>query len=188
MLPLDQTVAYYGRNGDGIQVPFNFELLTAEWNARGLADFIDRYLAAMLLPTLPGARRSGVGTDAAPAAAGVAPARVPAFVTDGYRPVQADGDVLADLRSNGEQDWLVALNLGPDPARLAPPGVRLIGRVELSTHPDRDGAEVDGELILRGNEGLALPLPVVSRAAPGWGSRRRESGPGRRSAAAQARC
>src|SRR5215213_3957461 len=47
VLPVDATVAYYGVDGDGIQVPFNFELLTAEWDARGLAAFIERYLTAI---------------------------------------------------------------------------------------------------------------------------------------------
>ena len=47
VLPVDQTVAYYGTDGDGIQVPFNFELLTADWDARGLATFVDDYLAAI---------------------------------------------------------------------------------------------------------------------------------------------
>jgi alpha-glucosidase len=47
VLPLEQTVAYYGADGAGIQVPFNFELLTAAWEARGIAGYIDRYLAAL---------------------------------------------------------------------------------------------------------------------------------------------
>ena len=47
VLPLDQTVAYYGENGEGIQVPFNFELITADWDARGLVDYINHYLAAL---------------------------------------------------------------------------------------------------------------------------------------------
>jgi alpha-glucosidase len=46
-LPLEQLVAYYGTDNDGIQVPFNFELLSADWNARGIAGFVDRYLAAL---------------------------------------------------------------------------------------------------------------------------------------------
>jgi alpha-glucosidase len=86
--------------------------------------------------------------------------RAPALVTDWYEPVQADGDVLAYVRSDGQQRWLVALNLGTEPARLAPPGVRLAGRVELSTHPDRDGDEIEGELTLRGDEGLVLRLDL----------------------------
>src|ERR671918_1383469 len=41
-LPLETAVAYYGPDGSGIQVPFNFELLTAAWEARGIAAYVDR--------------------------------------------------------------------------------------------------------------------------------------------------
>jgi alpha-glucosidase len=47
VLPLEQTVAYYGGDGDGIQVPFNSELLSAPWDARGIAGYVDRYLGAL---------------------------------------------------------------------------------------------------------------------------------------------
>ena len=46
-IPLEQAVAYYGGEGDTIQVPFNFELLSAAWDAHGIAGFVDRYLAAL---------------------------------------------------------------------------------------------------------------------------------------------
>ena len=42
-VPLEQTVAYYGGDGGGIQVPFNFELLSADWDAEGIAGYVDRY-------------------------------------------------------------------------------------------------------------------------------------------------
>ena len=45
-LPLEQIVAYYG-DSDGIQVPFNFELLTTAWDASVIAGYVDRYLAAL---------------------------------------------------------------------------------------------------------------------------------------------
>jgi alpha-glucosidase len=44
-------MAYYGHNGSGLQLPFNFQLLSAEWRADKLADLIRRYES--LLP--PGA-------------------------------------------------------------------------------------------------------------------------------------
>ena len=50
-LPLDRLVTYYGRELGGVHLPFNFSLLEAPWNARAVADLIDRYEA--LLP--PGA-------------------------------------------------------------------------------------------------------------------------------------
>ena len=48
--------------------------------------------------------------------------RTPALQRGGYTPVEADGDLLAYLRTGDDDAWLVALNLGPGPARLALPG------------------------------------------------------------------
>ena len=263
VLPLEQTVAYYGADGDGIQVPFNFELLTAAWEAGGIAGYVDRYLAAlppgawpnwvlgnhdtprvasrvgpaqarvaaMLLLTLPGTpvlyqgdelglgdvpippdavrdpvaqlipghgrdpERTPLPWDAGPGAgfssgrpwlplgednrarhvAGqradpgsmlilhrrllALRRRTPALHGGAYHPVEADGDVLAYLRTgpDGER-WLVALNLGPAPARLALPGPERAGRVACSTSPDRDGSAVADPMELRGDEGMVVEL------------------------------
>ena len=46
-LPLERLVAYYGRDLCGVQLPFNFQLLQTRWNARNIADLIDRYEAAL---------------------------------------------------------------------------------------------------------------------------------------------
>ncbi len=46
-LPFDKLVAYYGRDLDGLHLPFNFALLSAPWKARHLAGLIDRYEAAL---------------------------------------------------------------------------------------------------------------------------------------------
>jgi alpha-glucosidase len=263
VLPLEQTVAYYGTDGDGIQVPCNFELLTGTWEARSIAAYVDRYLAAlppggwpnwvlgnhdvarvasrvgpaqarvaaMLLLTLPGTpilyygdelglrdvpvppeqlrdpiaalipgrgrdpQRTPMPWDTGPAAGftsghpwlplgpdhrtvNVAAQRydpgsmlalhrrllqlrrhAPALVSGGYQPVEADGDVLAYLRTWEDQRYLVALNLGPDLARLALPSLAA-GRVVLSTDPSRDGRPVGGRLDLRGDEGVVMTVPV----------------------------
>jgi alpha-glucosidase len=42
-LPVEQLVAYYGEDGLGCHLPFNFQLVTAPWNARGIATFIENY-------------------------------------------------------------------------------------------------------------------------------------------------
>jgi alpha-glucosidase len=261
-LPLEQAVAYHGAHGAGIQVPFNFELLSAAWEARGIAGYVDRYLAAlpagawpnwvlgnhdtprvasrlgpaqarvaaMLLLTLPGTpilyqgeelglvdvpippsqaldpiarlvpgrgrdpERTPMPWDAGPGggftsgrpwlplgqdnlALSVAAQRgdpasmltlhrrllglrrnAPALVTGGYDPVEADGDVLAYLRAAPGQRYLVALNLGPHPARLAVPGPAPAGRVAVSTVPDRDREAVGHVLELRGHEGAVVEL------------------------------
>jgi alpha-glucosidase len=62
--PLEQTVAYYGADGAGIQVPFNVELLTAAWEARGIAGYIDRHLA--YLRSAPGGARYLVAFNLGP--------------------------------------------------------------------------------------------------------------------------
>jgi alpha-glucosidase len=42
-LPVERLVAYYGVDLKGVQLPFNFQLLQATWNARGLARLMDEY-------------------------------------------------------------------------------------------------------------------------------------------------
>lgn len=42
-LPVERLVAYYGVDLKGVQLPFNFQLLHAEWNARGIARLINEY-------------------------------------------------------------------------------------------------------------------------------------------------
>lgn len=42
-LPIDRLVAYYGVDGAGVDLPFNFHLLSTPWNASAVADLIERY-------------------------------------------------------------------------------------------------------------------------------------------------
>ena len=69
--------------------------------------------------------------------------------------MDADGDVLAWLRTHGGARFLVALNLGPAPARLDFDGS---GEVVLGTLAGAGGARVGGTLELRGDEGLIVRL------------------------------
>ncbi|MDR4305416.1 DUF3459 domain-containing protein [Chelatococcus sambhunathii] len=46
-LPVERLVAYYGADLGGAHLPFNFQLILAEWRARGLARLIDEYEAAL---------------------------------------------------------------------------------------------------------------------------------------------
>lgn len=46
-LPLERLVAYYGRDGRGAHLPFNFQLVTEPWSARRLAEVIDAYERAL---------------------------------------------------------------------------------------------------------------------------------------------
>jgi alpha-glucosidase len=47
-LPVERLVSYYGTGLRGVQLPFNFQLLLTDWNARAVAAVIERYEA--LLP------------------------------------------------------------------------------------------------------------------------------------------
>jgi alpha-glucosidase len=46
-LPVERLVAYYGKDGTGCHLPFNFQLILAPWNARHIAGLIDAYEAAL---------------------------------------------------------------------------------------------------------------------------------------------
>ncbi|SEJ44933.1 alpha-amylase family glycosyl hydrolase [Paraburkholderia diazotrophica] len=46
-LPVPQLVKYYGTNGDGADMPFNFQLLSAAWNAGEIARMIRDYDSAL---------------------------------------------------------------------------------------------------------------------------------------------
>jgi alpha-glucosidase len=42
-LPVEQLVGYYGADGLGCHLPFNFQLVTAPWDARGIAAYVANY-------------------------------------------------------------------------------------------------------------------------------------------------
>jgi alpha-glucosidase len=46
-LPLERLMAYYGKDLSGAQLPFNFQMIFASWNARSLAAIIRDYEAAL---------------------------------------------------------------------------------------------------------------------------------------------
>jgi alpha-glucosidase len=46
-LPIERLMAYYGKQGEGVHLPFNFQLIEADWNARALHRLIADYEAAL---------------------------------------------------------------------------------------------------------------------------------------------
>ncbi|HEU0300620.1 MAG TPA: DUF3459 domain-containing protein, partial [Longimicrobium sp.] len=86
--------------------------------------------------------------------------REPALSLGGWAPVDADGDVLAYLRTHGASRFLVALNLGAEPAAVEFGGS---GSVVLSTLPDAASEPVRGAVALRGDEGVVVRLDRASR-------------------------
>ncbi|MBW3629540.1 MAG: DUF3459 domain-containing protein [Gemmatimonadetes bacterium] len=82
----------------------------------------------------------------------------PALEVGGFEPLEAEGDVLAYVRraEDGAEAFLVALNLGSTAHRLD--AAALAGVVAVSTHLDREGERVGGQIRLRPDEGLVIRL------------------------------
>jgi alpha-glucosidase len=69
------------------------------------------------------------------------------------------GDLLAYIRKLGTERFLMALNLGNDPHAVSfAAAVKNRGRIAISTHLDREGEVVDGDLNLRANEAVVLAI------------------------------
>jgi alpha-glucosidase len=83
----------------------------------------------------------------------------PALEVGSFRSVTAQGDVLAYLRRGreGEDSFLVALNLGSTPHEVSVPG-ELTGTVAVSTHLEREGERVEGPIRLGPDEGLVIRI------------------------------
>ncbi len=84
----------------------------------------------------------------------------PALEVGRFEPVEAEGDVLAYIRRawRAESDFLIVLNLGHRPHVLHRPPDAPEGTVALSTHLDRAGERVHGDLHLRADEGVIIRL------------------------------
>jgi alpha-glucosidase len=263
-LPVERLVEYYGAEESGVHLPFNFQLILAEWDARHIEGLIEEYesalpedgwpnwvlgnhdqhriasrvglaqarVAAMLLLTLRGTPTIYYGDEIGMTDVPIPPERVqdpfeknvpgkglgrdpertpmqwrpvehagfstvepwlpiaadfrgvnvevqredprsmltlhrrlielrrgePALEVGRYEAVQADGDVLAYARRAraGENDFLIVLNLGPEPHAFQVPLPFRTGTAVLSTHLDRDDEPVEAELHLRGDEGVVV--------------------------------
>lgn len=79
-----------------------------------------------------------------------------ALVEGRYQRVESHADVLCYERALDGERLLVVLNFSHEPARL--PMQARAGRVLLSTRLDRDGETVEGEIALRGDEGVVIDL------------------------------
>jgi len=78
-----------------------------------------------------------------------------------FEPLEAGGDLLAFTRRDGDSAFLIALNFGLKSEVINFSDKAPEGRVVLSTHLDRSGDHVHGELHLRPEEGLLLRLGKV---------------------------
>ena len=76
------------------------------------------------------------------------------LVSGGLEGVSADRNVLRYVRTSNGHRIAVALNMSPDPAQVAIGN----GTVLASTHLDREGSTVSGQVDLRAAEGLVVRL------------------------------
>lgn len=127
-LPVERLMRYYGLEGEGVHLPFNFQLIDAPWQARSLARMIAEYEAA--LP--PGGWPNWVlGNHDRPRSAtkrGAAQARVAAMLLLTLRgtPTLYYGDEL------GLENGVIPLDRVRDPRELREPGLGL-GRDPVRT-------------------------------------------------------
>ncbi|MDO8614465.1 MAG: alpha-amylase family glycosyl hydrolase [Dehalococcoidia bacterium] len=81
----------------------------------------------------------------------------PALMAGAYRPVPAEGDILAYVRELDGARFLVVLNFGRQERRFAlEPSLR--GNIILSTHLDREGEATGDAVELRADEGVVVRL------------------------------
>jgi len=85
-----------------------------------------------------------------------------ALVLGSYRPLVAGGDLLLYVRELDHERLLIALNLGNEPIAASFVSARLVGRLLLSSHGDRDGEPVTGRADLRAHEGVIIELSQES--------------------------
>lgn len=126
-LPIQRLVAYYGAQLQGANLPFNFQLLEAQWNARGIAALIDEYEAALPAGGWPNWVLGNHDKPRIATRIGVEQARVAAMLLMTLRgtPTMYYGDELGmlnvDIPADRVQDPveknLPGLGLGRDPCR-----------------------------------------------------------------------
>ncbi len=80
----------------------------------------------------------------------------PALEIGQYRPIPAEGDILAYLRSRKDRQFLMVVNLGGHECAYQAEMPIVHGRIALSTHLDRQGEEVQGSVKLRPDEGVII--------------------------------
>jgi alpha-glucosidase len=80
----------------------------------------------------------------------------PALTAGTYQPIAAQGDLLLYRREHDDERVVVALNMGSEALNLRLENLLRHGQILLSSHADRDGERIDGELDLRGNEGVIV--------------------------------
>jgi alpha-glucosidase len=81
----------------------------------------------------------------------------PALSVGSYKPVVAQGQLIAYLREAGEHRFLVVLNLGSRPGHLPLTDIGE-GEIVIGTDVRRQGERVRGRLVMLGDDGVVMRL------------------------------
>jgi alpha-glucosidase len=156
-LPVERLMRYYGQHGEGVHLPFNFQLIDAPWDARHLARMIVEYEAALPLGGWPNWVLGNHDRPRSATKRGPAQARVAAMLLLTLRgtPTLYYGDELG--MENGD----IPPDRVRDPRELREPGLGL-GRDPVRTPMPWDDSAQGGFTI--GEPWLPLGAENVARA------------------------
>jgi alpha-glucosidase len=142
-LPIERLVAYYGVDGRGLHLPFNFHLILTSWQARQIASLVERYEAALPEGAWPTWVLGNHDRPRIASRVGATQARVAAMLLLTLRgtPTLYQGDEL------GIEDVPIPPELVQDPAEKNVPGLGL-GR-----DPERTPMQWDATI----NAGFCAP-------------------------------
>jgi alpha-glucosidase len=120
-LPIERLVAYYGREGRGLHLPFNFHLILTPWQARAVSSLIDTYELALPPDAWPNWVLGNHDRSRVATRVGAAQARVAAMLLLTLRgtPTLYNGDEI------GMHDVSVPFEQVQDPFELNVPGIGL---------------------------------------------------------------
>jgi alpha-glucosidase len=122
--PIPRLVMYYGEDGDGAHLPFNFSLLLVKWDARTIASIIDQYEGALPSGAWPNWVLGNHDRPRVASRVGRAQARVAAMMLLTLRgtPTMYQGDEIGMENVHIPKDRVVdppgkVLGVGRDPER-----------------------------------------------------------------------
>jgi alpha-glucosidase len=118
-LPVPQLMTYYGTNGDGIHMPFNFQFLNAAWNAADIGRMVADYYRALPEHAWPNWVLCNHDNPRVASRLGAAQARVAAVLLLTLRgtPTLYYGDEIGMIDGEIPPDQV------QDPAELRQPGI-----------------------------------------------------------------
>jgi len=138
-LPVERLMAYYGKQGEGLHLPFNFQLIDAAWNAAALHRMVGDYEAALPPDGWPNWVLGNHDRPRIASRVGEAQARVAAMLLLTMRgtPTLYYGDEL------GLADVAIPADKVRDPRELREPGLGF-GRDPVRTPMPWDGSPCAG--------------------------------------------